>query len=363
MGGMTPRQRMQAILNKEVPDRMGLFEHFWPETLEKNWVVQGYPQGVDPIDHFNYDLRPAPWSMNARLRAVDDEVVEESEEWRITKDGNGAILKLWKDKSGTPEHIGFTIDTPKKWEEAKGDLLVLDPERVNLDEQREFAAKAKSEDRFHTFGTCAHFELMRAILGDVVMLESLLLEPDWIQDFCETYTDFFIRHYTLLFDEVGHPDGMFIYEDLGFSNGPFCSPKTYREVIYPHHKKLFDFFKDRGLPIILHTCGDVRELVPDLIEVGVDCLQPMEAKAGNDLFEFAEKYPGKLGYMGNIDVTVLNTNDTENIRTYLTETIQKVRALGIPYVFHSDHSIPPDVDLSTYRMALEILETEGVYAG
>ncbi|MFH1740398.1 MAG: uroporphyrinogen decarboxylase family protein [bacterium] len=187
------------------------------------------------------------------------------------------------------------------------------------------------------------------------------MEPDWIRDYCETYTEFFIRHFTYLFDQVGLPDGMFIYEDLGYSNGPFCSPKTYRELIFPHHKRIFDFFHNRGLPVLLHSCGDVRQMVPAVIEAGIDCLQPMEAKAGVDVFSLAKEYEGQLAFMGNIDVTVLNKNDPEQVRQYVHEKVTTLRDRGVPYIFHSDHSIPPDVHLDTYKLALEILRSEGAY--
>ncbi len=360
---MTSRERMQRLFAKDIPDKMGLFDHFWPETIDDYWPKAGYPKGANTTEFFNYDLYPGPWSVDTALFPGQEEILEETEEWKITKNGNGAVLKYWKHKSGTPEHIDFTIVTPEKWAEVKPSLLNLDTSRINVEECKEFAAKARAGDRFWTFGGCLHFELMRATLGDVCMLESLLLEPDWITDYCQTYTDFFIRHFTYVFDEVGLPDGMFVYEDLGFSNGPFCSPELYRKLIFPQHKQLFDFFHDRGLPIIFHTCGDVRKMMPHLIEVGIDCLQPMEAKAGMDVIELADTYPGQLSYMGNVDVTVLNTNDPEKVRDHVTQKLDALLERGVPYIFHSDHSIPPDVEMKTYQLALDILKEKGVYNG
>lgn len=354
---------MACLLEKKTPDRMGLFEHFWPETLDRHWIEQGYPKDADPVDFFGFDLRGGPWAIDTRLvRCEEDEVLEETEEWRVTRNGHGATLKYWKEKSGTPEHIDFTIVTPEKWDEAKQPLLKTDPDRIDFEECKRFAEEARAADRFWTFGGALQFELMRATLGDLCMLESLLLEPEWITDFCETYTDFFIRHSKLLFDEVGLPDGMFVYEDLGFSNGPFCSPKTYRELIFPQHQRLFSFFHERGLPVIFHTCGDVRPLMPQLVEAGVDCLQPMEAKAGMDVLELAEQHKGELAFMGNIDAVILNRNDPDEVRQHVTEKVSALRERGVPYIFHSDHSIPPGVEMKTYQLALEAFRREGTYA-
>ena len=66
-------------------------------------------------------------------------------------------------------------------------------------------------------------------------------------------------------------------------NGPFFSPAAYRALEFPAQKRMCDFFHARGLPVILHTDGNVWKLIPMLIEAGFDCLQPCEVKAGMDL--------------------------------------------------------------------------------
>jgi len=186
------------------------------------------------------------------------------------------------------------------------------------------------------------------------MLQSLLLEPEWIHDICRTFTRMHIRAYDYMFREAGLPDGIFLYEDLGFRNGPYMSAKTYREVLFPHHRELFGFFKDHGLPIILHSCGDVRKLVPALIEAGINCLQPMEAKAGCNVVELGELYGDRIAFMGNIDVTKLNTNNRGIIRSEIEGKLSVLRQRKLKYVFHSDHSIPPDVRFESYKFALEV---------
>lgn len=135
---MTGRERMQALLNRELPDRYGLFEHFWPETLQDYWPEQGYPvdrQGkpVNPVNYFDFDLEPAGGEIDTVPRRGYLEVIEETDEWRVTRDGRGAVLKHWKKKSGTPEHIGFAVTTPKKWKEYKEYLTGFDPARVDIE--------------------------------------------------------------------------------------------------------------------------------------------------------------------------------------------------------------------------------------
>lgn len=361
---LSGRERMLKILAHELPDRVGLFEHFWGETLREDvWGAQGYPVDTNPTEYFNYDLFGGPWAVDTAIWPGRLDVIEETDEWQIAKDGLGAVLKTWKNKSGTPEHIDFTITSPQAWENAKKELL--DPathdQRVNLDAVREYYDTYRDSGKLVVLSKALHFEYMRAMIGDVVMLESMLLEPDWINDVCTTFTDEMIRHFSTIFDELGTPDAMFFYEDMGFSNGPFVSPKIYRELLQPHHKRLFDFFHDRGLPVIFHSCGNVTELVGDFIEAGIDCLQAMEVKAGVDIFDLIQRYPGKLAYMGNMDIRVWETNDFDKIDAYITDKLPRIIDLGVPYVFHSDHSVPQSVRFDTYKHVLGLVDAHGRY--
>jgi len=196
----------------------------------------------------------------------------------------------------------------------------------------------------------------------VKMLESLLLEPEWIHDILSTFTRLYVNTYDYIIREVGLPDGFWLYDDLGFRNGPFMGPETYRAVMMPHHKALFDYWHAHGLPVLLHACGDVRKLVGGFIEAGINCLQPMEAKAGCNVLELSELYGDRISFMGNIDVTKLNTNNRRIIRREIEGKLKTLRKRRVPYVFHSDHSIPPDVRLKTYKFALQLFRENAEYA-
>lgn len=360
---LNSRERLKAILSLEVPDRMGVFEHFWKETIPDYWTKEGYPAGVEPREYFDLDIRSVEgsWFSVAPFHG-QDETVEETDEWRVSKGPFGSTLKHWKHKSGTPEHIAYDCSSREVWEKTyKPRVTEFDPERVDIEKVRASYATLMSGDKFVVFSQLMHLEIMRAMLGDVVMLQSLLLAPAWIHDICSTYTRLFIQTYEYLFREVGLPDGAFMYEDLGFSNGPYMSEKTYREVLMPHHRELFGLFHDHGLPVLLHSCGDVRKLVPAMIDAGMNCLQPMEAKAGCNVLELADLYRGRISFMGNIDVTKLNTNDRDVIRAEIESKLRPLRERRVPYVFHSDHSIPPDIRFDSYQFALELFRENAAY--
>lgn len=114
--------------------------------------------------------------------------------------------------------------------------------------------------------------------GHENLLLGMGLDGDWVAEMANLYVTVAIR---LLGDLVGKslPDGLWVWEDLGFKQRPFMSPAMYREQIYPAHKRLFDFAHSCGLPVVLHCDGYVEALIPGLIAAGIDCLQPLEVKA------------------------------------------------------------------------------------
>lgn len=353
---MQKREVIKTLLNKQVPDRVGLHEHFWPFIIENSWGAQGIPAGCDFVSRYNLDIRNVTWWAMPGPRPDLAATIEETDEWVIKRDGWGAAMKNWKHRGGTPEHVDFTLVSAEIWRrDFREAVLAADVRKhVDLPATRAAYAKAMAGEEFVTFSSLFIFEEMRRILGDVFMLESLLLEPDFIHDFNAILTAKYIEYYQLVFSEVGLPDGIHVYEDLGYTRGPFASPQCHREMVLPYHKKLFSLFKDHRLPIILHTCGDFRLHLPAILEAGADCIQAMEAKTGMNVVEMAREYKSKLCFMGNLDIRALESGDRAKIRGEWLGKLNGMKELRAPYIFMSDHSIPPSVKVADYEYALEL---------
>jgi uroporphyrinogen decarboxylase len=194
---------------------------------------------------------------------------------------------------------------------------------------------------------------MRKALGDIVMLEAMCQNPGWIHDFCQVVTDNILMHMGYILDNIGRPDGIWIYEDMGYRQAPFVSPGLYREMIFPYHKKTAEFIHSYNLPFILHSCGRIRPLLPDIMDAGIDCLQALEVKAGQDVLEMAEAAENRISFMGNIDIRAFESNSKDTIHNEIVPKLKAVRKRRIPFIFHSDHSIPSSVSLQSYTYALE----------
>jgi uroporphyrinogen decarboxylase len=381
----TSRELIRALLRGDRVARVGLMDSPWSDALLL-WVRDGYPtrmehhapgelrwrpddggweeatedgdylEPVPPWEHFSYDLTNAgPWFDAMPIRDFS-EIEAETDEWEVRRNGAGAALKYWKHKMGTPEHMDFRMTTRAVWEQDyRPYVLALDPQRVDVTQLRKSAAKAREADVWLGYGHLFIWELMRQSMGDVTLYESLILDPGWLHDYNRVYTEFFKAHFAYMFEQVGLPDGVWIYEDLGYKNGLFASPKMLSNAIFPYYAELVDFFHGHGLPVILHTCGSTAAALPMIVDAGFDALNPMERKAkDNDPFLFAERYGDKLAFVGGLDTRVFETNDRDIIRREVAAYIDGMKARNARLVFASDHSISPNTTYDSYRYALDV---------
>jgi len=259
--------------------------------------------------------------------------------------------------------IDFRMVTRAIWErDYRPHVLELDPERVEVEEMRKNVAQAIKAQVWTHYGHMFVWELMRQSMGDITLYESLLLDPGWIHDYNRVYTDFFKNHFAYMFEHVGMPDGAWLYEDLGYKNGLFASPKVLGELIFPYYEEMVDFFHGFDLPVVLHTCGSTAQALPLILEAGFDALNPMERKAkDNDPFVFAERYGDKIAFVGGLDARVFETNDKDIIRREVTDYIEGMKARGARLVFASDHSISTNTRYESYRYAVEVYREHMVY--
>ena len=348
MQPLTSYERISRFLKREPADRIGIHEHFWGDTVN-HYVQQGHMQkGENPGEHFNLDIVNCGAINSVLDLDFAEEIVEETAETRLVRDGNGALLRRHKLHDTTPEHVDFAIKNRQDWEKVREKLVNIDLRRINFEGYRSAKAYAKQHDKFFFLSGVNVFELMHPICGHEYMLMGMALDPDWIHDMVTVYADMILQLQEILFAQEGLPDGVWYYEDMGFKNRPFMSPDMYNEIIFPAHKRTVGFAHERSLPVVMHICGFVEPLLPGIVKAGVDCLQVIEIKAGMDLLRIYREYGDVLSLMGGIDVRTLYTNDRAIIDRELESKIPIVKQ-GFGYCLHSDHSIPKTVDYDTLQ--------------
>jgi len=349
---MTGLERISRILQRQPVDRIGVFEHFWGDT-QKKWTAQGHiKEGENLTDHFNYDMHGCwPFNYTADLD-YQEQILEETADTKVVKNGNYATLRRHKLHDTTPEHIDFDVKSRKEWEELIKPKLTVERRRINFEPYRTERQRARANNQFFFWSGVNVFELMHPICGHEWMLMGMAEDPDWVLDMCQTYTNLNLALQDILFQEEGLPDGIWYYEDMGFKQRPFMSPDMYREMIQPSHARTCQHAHDRKLPVIMHSCGFVEPLLPGMVQAGIDALQVIEVKAGMDLLRIHKNFGDRLSLIGGIDVRVLYSNDRQLVDAELQAKIPTVKQ-GFGYVLHSDHSIPDTVNYDTYRYFVE----------
>ncbi|MCL1796541.1 MAG: hypothetical protein FWG37_06585 [Clostridia bacterium] len=349
---MTGKQRTTNILRRLPVDRIGLFEHFWNDT-HKAWCEQGHLQpGQSMEDAFGFDMQ-VNWSFNLMARFTEESrIVAEDEDTVTLLDGNGATLRRHKKHDTTPEHVDFIVKDRHGWETTIKPYLTPDPRRINFSGYREAKRAAEEAGRFFFWAGVNAFESIHPVCGHEHMLVGMVEDPEWVAEMAETFAALTIEMQRMLFEREGPPDGVWYYEDMGYKGSPFMSPSMYRDLIKPAHAKTMAYAHGLDLPVVMHSCGFIEPLLPDMIDAGIDCLQVIEIKAGMDLLRLHRLYGEQIALMGGIDVRSLYSNDRAVIDRELEAKIPTVKN-GFGYVLHSDHSIPATVDFDTYAFFVE----------
>ncbi len=161
-------------------------------------------------------------------------------------------------------------------------------------------------------------------------------------------------------DAVGpYVDIIQVNDDLGTQNGPQLSPALYREMVKPYHARLWGMIKKRSSkPLLLHSCGSLYDLLPDLIEIGVDAINPVQVMAANmdgDLLK--REFGDALTFWGGGCDTqhVLGGGTPEDVREEVRRRCDQF-APGGGFVFCQVHNIQPDVPVENIMAMYEAFD-------
>jgi len=190
-------------------------------------------------------------------------------------------------------------------------------------------------------------------------LMDMALEPDFVSRMFSDIMDFQLGMISLLDREGYEFDGIELRVDCASRNGLLFSKDFYRDLLMPHHQRLCDYAAEKNLPVIIDNDGNMRDLLPFHLQTGVRGLFPLEVKAGMDVRNLKKDFP-QFVYCGNIDARVLSRSRAE-IEEEIADKVTVAKE-GSGYIYHVDHSVPPDVSLENYLFALETVRRYGSYS-
>lgn len=341
---MTSRERILATLLGEPTDRAPYVSIFgpWATTLER-WQEEGLENPSAWAAQFGFDPLWATAPVNLGwCPEWTEEVIEDHGDFVIKRDQRrGIILRDRKDRASMPEWLEYPVKTRDDWERVKAERFnPNDPERFPSNwaewcERRRDGAVPVMVGAFPwgIFGTPR----------DLVGVEELLLlfydDPEWVHDMMDHLTDFWIRMYERVVQDV-RIDWIHIWEDMAGKQGSLISRNMFRDFMTPNYRKIRDFCDAHDVPILsVDTDGDCTDMIPWFTEAGVNVLYPFERQAGCDIVAIRGAYP-TLGMMSGFDKRAI-AQGPDAIDAELAVTKQ-VLEIG-RFIPGPDHLIPHDV--------------------
>ena len=352
---MTSKERIRCMFDHREADRVPITDIPWAGTLER-WKREGMPRDADWRDFFQVDkVEKIRVDISPRYDKV---IIEDTKDHVISTTEWGVTLKNFKVPDSTPEFLDYRVNTEEKWEEAKKRMTVS-RDRINWDYLKENFPKWQAEGRWIEGGFWFGFDVLHSwMAGTETILVAMLEEPEWFRDMVDTYLDMNIACYDMIWDEGYHFDSIFWYDDMGYKNSSFFSNELYAQLLQPVHKRAIDWAHNRNIKANLHSCGYMMTRIPQLMEIELDALNPIEIKAGNNLELIKKEYGDKLVLHGGADALLMDKSD--QILPHIEAILPVLKEQG-GIIFSSDHSIPNAVSLDNYRAIVETVKKFGAY--
>jgi uroporphyrinogen decarboxylase len=193
-----------------------------------------------------------------------------------------------------------------------------------------------------------------------------IADPELVEYYLDKLSSAYIAMLNKYLDAVGdYLQIIQLHDDYGAQNGLLISPDIFRKIMKPFHKKIHDFIKSKKphLKIFFHCCGAVAPLIPDLIDCGIDILNPIQISAsGMDPHYLKKEYGKSLVFWGGgcSSQTTMSFESADAVRKESRELID-IFAPGGGFVFCQDHNIQPTVPPENIVALYETVGNAGIY--
>ncbi|MCD6351840.1 MAG: hypothetical protein J7M26_06960, partial [Armatimonadetes bacterium] len=353
---MTHRERWLRHLHFEpvdhVPDEeFGCWDNTFtrwhkeglPEEINNNAIVDRYfgfaPRTYVPV---NYGLMPP----------LQPEVLEETERYRIVRDGTGVVAKVFRDGTDTiPHYLEFPLKGRREWEEIfKPRLDPNTPGRLPEDwdahverlNNADVPVIANGGSLYGWLRNLAGFEGIALMIYD---------DPELFEEMVEHLCVFICTILERVVQDVKKIDAGAFWEDMAYRSGCMISPKTFRQYLTPRYKRITDVLAKAGCDINYVDCdGNIMDVIDCWVEGGVNCMFPVEVAAGTDPLEIRRKYGDQVLMLGGVNKRALAAG-REAIDAELARIEAPVKEGG--WIPHVDHRVPPDVSFDDYLYYLK----------
>ncbi len=378
---MSARGRMLKALNHEVPDRVpidlggnqtGIHKFAYAVLLahlgirDDILIMDAVQQLAQPceavLERFHVDTRYIAAKAAAGTEVRIEQNRRDGRLWHDLRDEFGVVWSMPDDRPYYMDVSHHPLAEAKVADIAnypfpRGD----DPSRFEGLRQRALMLRKETPYAVVSGISGVVYETCWYLRGLERWLIDLVTEPKFCEDLLGQVLRFWLDWFRLFLDEVGDlVDVIMIGDDLAGQTGPLFRPEIYRRIIKPRHKQLVQYIRSRTrAKIWYHTCGSCVSYIPDLLDNGIDILNPVQVSAKDmDPAALKARFGDRLAFWGGaIDAQhVLPSASPETIREHVRRHLEAWKPHG-GYVFNNVHNIqagvPPENIVALYDAAYE----------
>ncbi len=315
---MKPYQRVRAVIEGKIPDRIPRFE-VWIDALHDELGVVD-PASAHPVLGQDIVLMPSqsPEGSNAWGEGLDE------------------FGRIWK-KGMYVNGVVKTIDDLRRYTPPLSYALQF------FSEKQAAEITIRHPEHFLFFGThIGPFMSAYMAMGMQNMFRLLKNDISFVRAVMESRTDWCLAVFKRAV-ELG-AELIVMGDDAAYREGPMVSPQIWRSLVLPHHQRVA---KELPVPVIWHSDGKMDRLLPFAVEAGFAGVHGLEPPAGNHLDDIKEQYGDQLILIGNVDVNLLCKNDLEAVRADIRRCIKQGGKKG--FMLSSSNSIFPGMNPDAVR--------------
>jgi len=350
---MNSRERYWATTHYGDRDRLFHWEMGPYEETIRRWHEQGLPPDANWYSYGGYDRFEVAPPNPGLCPGFEYQVLEKGEEYEIYRDGDGVIKKKIKDVilPAMPQYLDYPLKGREQWPEFKRRMNPDDPARFPPnweDIKRQYA------DRDFPLGINAGslFGWLRNWMGIEGISFAFYDDRAFVEQAAEEMADSIVAFLGKAVQGIQYDFALF-WEDMAYKSASLISPRLYREIFAPQYRRITDRLHLAGIDVMmLDSDGNVEELIPIWLDLGINFIYPMEVAAGMDVIAMRRKFGKDLIIGGGMDKRILASSKTA-IKDMVEEKIPLMREGG--YVPGCDHAMPPDIPWENYLYYRELL--------
>lgn len=329
---MTSKDRVRAALQRRPVDRVPIFMWFHPDTTVRLAQMLEVPPAYVG-EAMGNDVGMTWVNNNYAMEGITHEHDGEThvDDWGITwvKEGPYNQIARFPLLDADPATL---LSYRFPYDRTEALLALMEP--VVADAERFFIGCDVSP--------CV-FEMYWRLRGMEQTIEEMASAPDLVETMFARCGDFAV-HLAERACARFPLDWLWTGDDVASQTALIMSPRSWRTLIKPHLARVFDVGKAHGLPVAYHCCGAVRAIIPDLIEMGLNVLNPIQSHCpGMDPAELKREYGAALTFMGGVDTQELLPNGTPaEVERETARLIEIMTSDGGGYILAASHTVPPE---------------------